>query len=308
MSKRLNMERRELIEEHLSSGWSFRRIAAALCVVASSVSREVSRNGGAAGYRAAVAQERAARMRVGVGPPRVCVLAWAAAREKLGLRWSPEQVAGAAPPGLAISASTIRRRIKADWGRQHAHLRRRGKPYLSRAERRAQSCNCIPNRVHFSQRPPQADARAQRGHWEMDTLLDPGAHQRAGALILADRATRQIVLFPLPRVSARACADAASALLRRRIVRSITADNGGEFAQHARITQATGAPVFFTDPHAPQQRATCENAVALVRDMTRGKRLGSMSPTQLRAIAERINQRPMKTHQWRSRNQTAKRL
>ena len=299
MSKRLNLERRELIEEHLSSGWSFRRIAAALCVVAFSVSREVSRNGGAA-----VAQERAVRMRVGVGVPRVCVLAWAAAREKLGLRWGPEQVAGAAPPDLAISATTIRRRVKADWTRQRAHLRRRGRPYLSRAQRRAQSRNCISNRVHFSQRPPQADARAQRGHWEMDALLDPGAHQRAGALILADRATRQIALFPLPRVSTRA----ASARLRRRVVRSITADHGGEFAQHARITQATGAPVFFTDPHAPQQRGTCENAVALMRDRTRGKRLGSMPPTQLRTIAERINQRPMKTHQWRSRNQAAKRL
>ena len=283
MSKRLNLERRELIEEHLSSGWSLRRIAAALCVVASSVSRAVSRNSGAAGYRAAV-------------------------RKKLGLRWGPEQVAGAVPPDLAISASTIRRRIKADWTRQRAHLRRRGKPYLSRAERRAQSRNRIPNRVHFSQRPPQADTRAQRGHWEMDALLDPGACRRTGALILADRATRQIALFPLPRVSARARACAASALLRRCVVRSITADNGGEFAQHARITQATAAPIFFTDPHAPQQRGTCENAVALMRDRTRGKRLGSMSPTQLRAIAERINQRPMKTHQWRSRNQAAKRL
>ena len=253
MSRRLNLERRKLIEEHLSSGWSLRRIAAALCVVASSVSRAVSRNGGAAGYWAAVAQERAVRMRVGVGVSRVCVLAWAVAREKLGLRWGPEQVAGAAPPDLAISASTIRRRVKADWTRQRTHLRRRGKPYLSRAERRAQSRNRIRNRVHFSQRPPQADARAQPGHWEMDALLDPGAHRCAGTLILADRATRQIALLPLPRVRARA--GAASARLRQRVVRSITADNGGEFAQHARITQATGAPIFFTDPHAPNSAA-----------------------------------------------------
>ena len=56
MSKRLNLKRRNLIEEHLASQWSVRRIAAVLCVVASSVLREVSRNGGAAGYRAAVAQ------------------------------------------------------------------------------------------------------------------------------------------------------------------------------------------------------------------------------------------------------------
>ena len=301
MRKRLNSERRKLIEEHLSSCWCLRRIALALCVVASGVSRAVSGHGGAAVYRAGVAQERAARMRAGVGSPRVGVLACAAAREKLCLRWSPEQVAGAAAV-LVIGASTIRRRIKADWARTRGNLRRRGKPCLSRAERRAQARNRIPNRVHFSQRPPQADARAQRGHWEIDTLLDPGA------LVLADRATRQIARFPLPRVNARARADAASALPRRRVVRPVTADNGGEFARHARITQATGATTFFTEPHSPQQRGTCENAAALVRDMTRGKRLGKMSPAQMRDIAERINQRPMKIHQWRSRKQAAKRL
>ena len=253
MSKRLNLERRKLIEEHLASQWSLRRIASALCVSGSSVSREGSRNGGAADHRAAVAQERAALMRVGVGPPRVSAAAWAAAREKLGLRWSPEQAAAAAGPGLSISAPTIRRRIKADGGRMRGNLRRRGRPYLSRDARRAQSRNCIPNRVHFSQRPPQADARDARGHWEINTILDPGNHRRANALILADRATRQIALFPLPRASTRACA--ACDLRRQRTIRSASADNGGEFAQHAshkpsarRCSSPTPAPRNSTEP------------------------------------------------------------
>ena len=45
-----------------------------------------------------------------------------------------------------------------------------------------------------------------------------------------------------------------------------------------------------------------------MRNMTRGKRLGRMSHAQLRNIAENINNRPMKTHHWKSRNQAAKRL
>ena len=102
MRKRLNLERRKLIEEHLSSGWCLRRIASALCVVASGVSREVSRHGGAAVYRAGVAQERAARMRAGVGHHRI----------------------HHSPP---------------DQGGLGAHARQRGKPCLSRAERRAQA-------------------------------------------------------------------------------------------------------------------------------------------------------------------------
>ena len=127
MSKQLNLERRKLIEEHLSSCWCLRRIAAALCVVASGVSREVSR-------------AMAGRLSI--------------------VRVSRKSVRRGCAPGLVIIASTVRGRIKADWARTRGNLRRRGKPCLSRAERRAQSRNRIPNRVHFSQRPPQADARA----------------------------------------------------------------------------------------------------------------------------------------------------
>ena len=308
MSKRLNLEKRMLLEKHLSAGWSCRRIAAALCVAPSTIGREVARNGGRCGYQAGRAQRRAADMRAGIGPSRVSTAAWKAAKGQLRQRWSPEAIAASAPSGLAISAATIRRRIAEDrrnHGALFRHLRRRGKPRLSRAERQAQQCNNIPGRVHFSQRPQAAHRRQQGGHWEMDTFMDPGQNRRAGALILADRATRVVLLFPLPHFNARACADAAIALLRRRPARSITADNGGEFAQHRRITQTLGVPVFFTDPGSPQQRGTCENAIALVRDLAGGRPLAQWSPRRLRDLAERINRRPMKTHGWLSRNQAA---
>ena len=174
MSKRLNSERRKLIEEHLSSCWCLRRIASALCVVASGVSREVSRHGGAAVYRAGVAQERAARMRAGVGHHRI--------------HHSPPDQGGlgadARQPAATRQALLVPRRTAGAIAQAHSEPR------------------------PFSQRPPQADARARRGHWEIDILLDPGSHRRVGALVLADRATRQIARFPLPRVNARA--DASS--------------------------------------------------------------------------------------------------
>ena len=311
MSKRLNFELKKLLEEHWLAGWSQRRIAAALGVSPSAVCRELSRNSIGGVYQAAAAQEQMRRRRAGIGPPRVKAAAWRAARGRLRLRWSPEQIAARAAPEQSISAATIRRRIAADrrnGGKLFRCLRQRGKSRLSRQARQAQACNNIPQRVHFSRRPSAARRRAEVGHWEMDTIMDAGSCHRSGALILADRAARVILLFPLPRINARACADAAIRLLRHRPARSITADNGGEFAQHRRIAQATGAQTFFTDPGCPQQRGTCENAVALVRDLTRNLPLGSLSPQRLRAIAERINNRPMKTHGWLSRNQAAQLL
>ena len=311
MSKRLNLELRILIEKHLGSGWSLRAIGSSLGVSASTVSREVRRNGGAADYAADAAQRRARRMRGGVGPPRVGAAAWRAARRRLRQRWSPEQAAAAADAGRAISAATIRRRIRADaaqGGTLAKCLRRRGKPRRTAAWRLAQRCKSIPARIHYSQRPAGARDRSQAGHWEIDTLMDRGTRHTAGALLLVERRSRQVRLAPLPQLNAATVCRETIRLLRRQCVRSITADNGGEFAGHQCITAALRAPAFFTDPGRPGQRGTCENAAALVRDLTRGQPLGSQSPRRLAAVAARINRRPMKTHAWRPRNQAAKRV
>lgn len=308
MSQRLKLELRKLLEKHENAGWSQRQMAAALGVSVSTVSRELSRHRVSGVYRAEVAQARARMARAGIGPPRVATAAWDAASDKLRQRWSPEQIAARAAPEQSISAATIRRRIAEDrrnGGEWFRCLRRRGKPRLSRQQRQAQACNNIPQRVHFSRRPDAARRRAEAGHWEMDTIFFPATHRRFALLILTDRATRRILLFPLSPFNARACADAAILLLRKEIVRSITADNGGEFAQHCRVAQALRTTVFFTDPGRPQQRGTCENAVALVRDLIRGMDPASLSRRRARAIADRINNRPMKLHRWLSRNQAA---
>ena len=268
MSKRLNLELRILIEKHLGMGWSLRAIGSSLGVSVSAVSREVRRNGGASGYAAA-----------------------------------------AAAAGRAVSAATIRRRIRADAARGGALakcLRRRGKPRRTAAWRLAQRCKSIPARIHYSQRPAGAHDRSQAGHWEIDTLMDRGTRHTAGALLLVERRSREVHLAPLPQLNAATVCRETIRLLRRQNVRSITADNGGEFARHQRITAALRAPVFFTDPGRPGQRGSCENAAALVRDLTRGQPLGNQSPRRLAAVAARINRRPMKTHAWHSRNQAAK--
>ena len=301
MGKRLTLEKRQLIEGHRSDERSLRWIARALGVSASTISREVRRNGGCDGYDAVSAQVRSAVMRVGIGPPLVSGMAWSAAQAELAKRHSPEQIAGHRSD---ISASTIRRRIAVErlqGGMSHRHLRRRGKQRLSAAARALCRCNNIPHRIHYGHRPLAADARSENGHWEMDTMWDIGTHGRAGALVLTDRKSRLACLAALPKRTARAVAQAAVTLLKPHPCHSITADNGGEFAKHHLITQALGAPVFFTDPGSPWQRGTCENTISLIRDLTPKQRLGSMNPAAIRRIANAINHRPMKLHHWQTR-------
>src|SRR5215207_7238204 len=89
---RLSLAEREEISRGLAAGLSLRTIAAGLCRAPSTVSREVSRNGGRAGYRA-LAADRAAWAQA--CRPKLTKLGRrpglrAMVEDKLELRWSPE--------------------------------------------------------------------------------------------------------------------------------------------------------------------------------------------------------------------------
>lgn len=287
MSKRLNLERRKLIEEHLASQWSLRRIASALCVSGSSVSREGSRNGGAADHRAAVAQERAALMRVGWSATRVRGGLGGGAGE-VGLALEPGAGGGRGGSGLVHQRAHHSPPDQGGWGadarkpaaaRQALLVPRRAtsaiaqlhsepRPFLpaSAASRRPQRAQTLGNQHHLGPRQPSPRQRAHLG----------GSRHPSDCPV-------PLAACQHPRLRRMRPAPPAHHPLRlRRQRRRVRA---------ARITQAIGAPMFFTDPRSPQQHRTRENAVALMRD-----------------IAENINNRPMKTHHWKSRNQAAKRL
>ena len=311
----LSLSEREEISRGLSTKQSLRAIARQLRRAPSTISREVQRNGGLAGYRATAsdnsAWDRALR-------PKMCKLAChpmlaRAVSAKLRRKWSPEQVAGwlkRAFPGEAhkqVSHETIYRSlyIQARGVLKKellAHLR------AKRTVRRSQHASLkrngngqIKDAVSISERPASVEDRAVPGHWEGDLI---GGSKNSYIATLVERHSRYVMLV---KVANKDTGSVVTALIKsaqklpRELYKSLTWDRGKELADHPRFTLATDVDVYFCDPQSPWQRGSNENTNRLLRQyLPRGTDLSVHSQAKLSAIARQLNERPRKTLQYQT--------
>lgn len=311
----LTREEREEISRGIAAGLSLRTIAARIKRPPSTVSREISRNGGAARYRASEADEKAwERSR----RPKKCRLALNGTlrrivASKLKMQWSPQQIAGwlktefPNDSNLQISHEAIyqtlfvqaRGALKKELQR---HLRSgRVMRHARTATRKGQTRYQIVDAVSISERPPEFEDRAVPGHWEGDLIC--GARNTHIAT-LVERRSRFTLLVKLRGKDAPTVARAMSRQILKlpaALRRSLTLDRGPEFAAHKAFTVASNVKVYFCDPKSPWQRGTNENTNRLLRQyFPDGTDLSQFSQAYLNRIALRLNQRPRKTLQYKT--------
>lgn len=300
----LTTEERESILRIASQGLGIRSIAAQLGRSPSTISRELSRNARANGlYSPSEASALYAQRR------KACRPAFKLADEELRLPiqdrlregWSPEQIVGRL--GLekggeaGVSAPTIYRAFGHGLLFHGARgcLRRGGKPY--RKEQSKDGRGHIKNAVSISQRPKEADRREEIGHWEGDTVLGrPGS---GGIVTLVERKSRYVLIGKIPDKTSSAAHAAIVSLLGqvdRGALRSLTLDNGKEFAWHEKIsTDLSGLSVYFAHPGRPDERGTNENTNGLIRGyLPKGMDFRNVSQEGAQAIQDRLNSRPRK--------------
>ena len=81
----------------------------------------------------------------------------------------------------------------------------------------------------------------------------------------------------------------------KNIVKSITFDNGLEFAGHEVIAKALKCKIYFADPYSSWQRGTNENTNGLIRQyFPKGSDFKIYSNIQVRRVMDRLNSRPRK--------------
>ena len=311
----LTLAEREEISRGLAAGESMRIIAARLGRPASTVSREIARNGGRKNYRAAKADERAwdqARR------PKTCLLSQNArlrdvVAKKLKEDCSPQQISGwlvrAYPDdeAMRVSAETIYRTlfVQARGALKKellAHLRSGRTMRKSRyASTSGQQRGQIKDAVSIRKRPPEAEDRAVPGHWEGDLLA--GARNTHVAT-LVERSSRFVMLVSLKGKDTESVVGALSEQIKRlpeTMMQTLTWDRGTEMADHKKFTIATDVAVYFCDPKSPWQRGTNENTNRLLRQyLPKGSDLLAYSQEDLDAIALKLNTRPRKTLAYRT--------
>jgi transposase, IS30 family len=311
----LTLAEREEISRGVAAGHSIRAIAAYLGRAPSTVSREISRNGGRRWYRASKADEAAWQR---AHRPKTCKLARnpALARivaEKLMGRWSPRQIAGwlkrsyPDDESFQVSHETIYLTL---YIQARGALKKELIKYLrrSRAMRRSRhhtqktsNHGRITGTVSISERPPEVEDRAVPGHWEGDLICGSNNSQ---ITTLVERHTRYVMLARVPSKDTKTVINALikqAHKLPRELYKSLTWDRGKEMADHKRFSLATDIDVYFCDPQQPWQRGSNENTNGLLRQyFPKGMDLSNVHQNRLNAVARQLNERPRETLQFYS--------
>lgn len=251
-------------------GISLARIAAELLRSPCTISRELKRNACPVGYKPAQAHQTASRRQT----QRRNALAfspqqWSHVDAYLRLGLSPQQVSGRLllEHALLISHECIYQHVyqdKAQGGDLHRLLRCqkvRRKRYASGQERRG----TLKKRISIEQRPAVVDKRSRIGDWEGDTVIGKG---RQGVLVtLVERKSRYTLAAQLDSRHSSKVTQAIIELLgpHKQQCKTLTFDNGKEFAEHAFIARCLDAKVYFAHPYCSWERGLNENHNGLLR-------------------------------------------
>ncbi|GAB2199500.1 IS30 family transposase [Sessilibacter sp. MAH4] len=275
----------------------------------STISRELKRNTGLRGYRPAQAQKlsdnrRSEARKYRKVTPKVYAQIECLLRQQL----SPQQVVDYLMQWQKIQLhhETIYQLVytdKAQGGDLYTHLRIAAKPYRKRYghnDRRGK----LKNRVSIEERPAIVDLRRRVGDWEGDTII--GKNRHSALLTMVERKTLYTIIIRLNGKHANKLADEAIKYLKPIAdrLKTLTLDNGLEFAEHQRIAQELGVSIYFAHPYASWERGINENTNGLIRQyFPKRTDFNKVTDEEIQFVMNRLNSRPRATRGGKSPNE-----
>lgn len=221
-------------------------------------------------------------------------------------KWSPETVAGRLLMkfGVKIHHQTIYRFINEEKPEWKKYLTRKN---FRRKQKKDKTCrSTIFNRIDISQRPQIASERVVFGHFEADTVLSSKKSKHA-LVVVADRTSRRVHIKRLVEKKALETSTKIISILKKypqKFRKTITYDNGVEFAFHDVVNYELDMQSYFCDPYSAWQKGTVENINGLIRRFfPKGTDFDLISDAELQLVEDWINNRPMKVLDFKTPNE-----
>ena len=272
-----------------------KKIAEILGVAGSTISRELRRNRGERGYRPKQAQHKAEGRKHGVRK-RIGNETWERVAQSLKEEWSPEQISGRlkVQSEIKISHEWIYQYILADraaGGELYKHLRcqKRNRKRYGCHERRGS----LPNRRSIEERPEIVKERSRIGDWESDTVI--GKNHKQAIVTVVDRKSRLLRMQKVDIRTAEKVGEATIKMLSKEIRKTLTSDNGKEFATHEIVAEVLKVEYYFAHPYSSWERGTNENTNGLIRQyFPKRSAFNTITDEEVIVVMDKLNNRPRK--------------
>jgi len=306
--KQLTLKERYHIWASLKQGMSQKKIAETIGVHPSTICREIKRNKDVTTqeYHYAFAQTKSQRrQRSKIKYTVITSKIKTYIKSKLKEDWSPEQIAGRMKIelGSSICHETIYRYIyynKSRGGRLYKYLRHKNKKYHSRSNK-YQRRGIITDRVSIDKRPKIVDKKKRIGDFEIDTVI--GLNHIGALVTVVDRKSKYTII---KKVSSKKADEVTKALVEmltplKPITKTITSDNGKEFAYHKQVSKALDTDFFFAHPYSSWERGLNEHTNGLIRQyLPKKSDFTKISKEEITTIQDKINHRPRKILNYRT--------
>lgn len=151
----------------------------------------------------------------------------------------------------------------------------------------------------IEERPEEVETREEFGHWETDLVIGKKSGNDQVLLTLLERKTRDLSIIRLPDKSADSVLEAFQKMQTElgdsfsKVFRTITTDNGSEFARLAELETGTSTKVYFAHPYTSCEKGSIENHNGLIRRfIPKGKRISDYSEDDILAVELWANSLP----------------
>lgn len=319
MKKHMSKEERHVLSVYLRDDLSLRMISKKLNRSVSTISNEVTINGGRDNYNPDIAHFNASLRKWNANSrnPLKSKAVWDYVITKLSEGLSPEQIAGRIKEdhkdnkAMRISYETIYVFINSEDGRNlnlAKQLRRKRFRKLRKYKISsfAPKKTKIPNRISISKRSNIINNKKRFGDWESD-LMESKRGTKMALSVQKERKSQYVCLTRIKNKTAKENNRAIKKQFKifpKNILHTITYDNGPENVEHIKINNKFNMHSYFCDPYCSWQKGSVENVIGLVREyLPKGTDLSKVTDKEIKKIQDRLNNRPRKCLGYKTPNE-----